>query len=184
MAPYLHLGGFPPPSPPPTPPRLSPPPAHPPPCNSGPKLMHTKQGTTSKVNYILFNTLLSPVLLNKSGLARAKPVNFNSNFLNKCFSNYHQVQTWPVFAETVTNALLPSITFLHVCHFFFVFCSIFICGLAGLHDRWKYIFHTLSLVCPITHSFFNGCSTSLPVILFSACKKHLNVFMKGHYTTG
>ena len=61
-----------------------------------------KQGTTSKVNYILFNRLLSPVLLNKSGLARAKAVNFNSNFLNKCFSNYYQAQTWPVFAETVT----------------------------------------------------------------------------------
>ena len=61
-----------------------------------------KQGTTSKVNYVLFNRLLSPVLLNKSGLAQAKAVNFNSNFLNKCFSNYHQVRTWPVFAETVT----------------------------------------------------------------------------------
>ena len=47
----------------------------------------------------LFNRL---VLLNKSSLARAKAVNFNSNFLNKCFSNYYQVQTWPVFAEMVT----------------------------------------------------------------------------------
>ena len=45
------------------------------------------EGTTSKVNYILFNKLLSPVLLNKSDLERAKAVNFNSNFLNKCFSN-------------------------------------------------------------------------------------------------
>ena len=97
---------------PPTPTRPSPPPAHPSPCNSGPKLMCTcknrlkrpkiKQGRTSKVNYILFNRLLSPVLLNKSGLARAKAINFNSNFLNKCFSNYYQVRTWLVFAETVT----------------------------------------------------------------------------------
>ena len=39
-----------------------------------------KQGTTSKVNCILFNRLLSPVLLNKSGIARAKAVNFNSIF--------------------------------------------------------------------------------------------------------
>ena len=104
---------LPPPSPPPTPTHPSPPPTHPPPCNSGPKLMHTceknnlkrpkiKQGTTSKVNCILFNRLLSPVLLNKSGLARAKAVNFISNFLNKCFSNYYQVRTWLVFAETVT----------------------------------------------------------------------------------
>ena len=46
---------------------------------------------------MLFNRLLSPVLLNKSGLAQAKV-----NFLNKCFSNYYQVRTWPVFAETVT----------------------------------------------------------------------------------
>ena len=46
---------------------------------------------------MLFNRLLSPVLLNKSGLAQAK-----ANFLNKCFSNYYQVRTWPVFAETVT----------------------------------------------------------------------------------
>ena len=116
VAPCLHLGGFssslsaPPPLP--APPLL--PPTHPPPCNDGLKLMHTckkiaglkrpkiKQGTTSKVNYILFNRLLSPVLLNKSGLTRAKPVNFNSNFLNKCFSNYCQVRTRPVFAETVT----------------------------------------------------------------------------------
>ena len=99
--------------PPPSHPHPSPPSAHPPPCNAGLKLMHTceknhlkkpkiKQGITSKVNCILFNRLLSPVLLNKSSLARAKPVNFNSNFLNKCFPNYHQVQTWPVFAEMVT----------------------------------------------------------------------------------
>ena len=68
-------------------------------CLNRPKI---KQGTTSKVNCILFNRLLSPVLLNKSSLARAKAVNFNSNFLNKCFSNYYQVQTWPVFTEMVT----------------------------------------------------------------------------------
>ena len=61
-----------------------------------------KQGTTSKVNCILFDRLLSPGLLNKSGLARAKAVNFNLKILNKCFSNYYQVRTWPVFAETVT----------------------------------------------------------------------------------
>ena len=62
-----------------------------------------KQGTTSKVNCILFNSLLSPVLLNKSGLVRVKPGNFNSlKTLNRCFSNYYQVRTWSVFAETVT----------------------------------------------------------------------------------
>ena len=56
-----------------------------------------KQGITSKLNCILFNRLLSPVLLNKSGLAQAKAVNFNSNILNKCFSNYYQLRTWLVF---------------------------------------------------------------------------------------
>ena len=61
-----------------------------------------KQGTTSKVNCILFNRLLNPVLLNKSGLVRAKASNFNLKSLNRCFSNYYQVRTWPVFAETVT----------------------------------------------------------------------------------
>ena len=61
-----------------------------------------KQGTTSKVNCILFNRLLSPVLLNKSGLVRAKAGNFNLKSLNKCFSNHYQVRTRPVFAETVT----------------------------------------------------------------------------------
>ena len=66
------------------------------------KRLKIKQGTTSKVNCILFNRLLSPVLLNKSSLARARAGNFNLIFLNKCFSNYYQVQTRPVFAETVT----------------------------------------------------------------------------------
>ena len=98
----LHLGSF----------GLLPP--HPPPRNSGLKLEHTfrrknrlkrlkiKRGTTSKVNYILFNRLLSMVPLNKSGLVRAKPGNFTLKSLNRCFSNYYQVRTWRVFAETVT----------------------------------------------------------------------------------
>ena len=60
------------------------------------------QGTTSKVNCILFNRLLSPVLLNKSGLVRAKAGSFNLKTLNGCFSNYYQVRIRPVFAETVT----------------------------------------------------------------------------------
>ena len=87
----------------------------PPPRNTGLKLMHTfeksserpkiKQGTTSKVNCILFNRLLNPVLLNKSGLVQAKASNFNLKSLNKCFSNYYQVQTWPVFAETRSHIL-------------------------------------------------------------------------------
>ena len=42
------------------------------------------------------------VPLNKSGLVRAKPGNFILKSLNRCFSNYYQVRTWPVFAETVT----------------------------------------------------------------------------------
>ena len=50
-----------------------------------------KQGTTSNVNCILFNRLL-----------RAKAGNFNLRSLNKCFSNYYQVRTRPVFAKTVT----------------------------------------------------------------------------------
>ena len=95
----LHLGSF--SLLPPNPPTLtypSPPPTHPPPCNAGLKLMHTiknclkrhkiKRGTISKVNCILFNRLLSPVLLNKSGLVRAKAGYFN---LSRCFSNYYQV---------------------------------------------------------------------------------------------
>ena len=85
-------------------------PTRPPPCNTG---MHTfeknhlkrpkiKQGTTSKVNCIIFNRLLNPILLNKSGLVRAKAGNFNLKSLNRYFSNYYQVRTWPVFTETVT----------------------------------------------------------------------------------
>ena len=65
------------------------------------------QGTTSKVNCILFNRLLNPVLLNKSGLVQAKAGNFNLKSLNKCFSNYYQVRTRLVFAETVTY-ILPT----------------------------------------------------------------------------
>ena len=42
------------------------------------------------------------VPLNKSGLVQAKPGNFTLKSLNRCFSNYYQVRTWPVFAETVT----------------------------------------------------------------------------------
>ena len=61
-----------------------------------------KQGTTSKVNYILFNRLLNPVLLNKSGLVRAKVSNFNLKSLNRCFSNYYQVRTMHIFVEPVT----------------------------------------------------------------------------------
>ena len=61
-----------------------------------------KQGTTSKVNCILFNRLLNPILLNKSGLVRAKVSNFNLKSLNRCFSNYYQVRTMHIFAEPVT----------------------------------------------------------------------------------
>ena len=89
---------FPPPSPPSTPP--SPPLLPPTHRLKRPKI---KQGTTSKVNCILFNRLLSPVLLNKSGLVRAKAGSFNLKTLNGCFSNYFQVRTRPVFAERVTN---------------------------------------------------------------------------------
>ena len=46
------------------------------------KRLKIKQGTTSKVNCILFNRLLNPVLLNKSGLVRAKAGNFNLKSLN------------------------------------------------------------------------------------------------------
>ena len=70
------------------------------------KRLKIKRGTTSKVNYILFNRLLSMVPLNKSGLVRAKPGNFTLKSLNRCFSNYYQVRTWPVFAETVTIKVL------------------------------------------------------------------------------
>ena len=115
----VYLGSFSllPPHPPPLPPLPSPPPTHlpptpsplpalthPPPSKSGLKLMHTfknsskiKQGTTSKVNCILFNRLLNSVLLSKSGLVRAKTGNFNPKSLNRCFSNYYQVRTWRVF---------------------------------------------------------------------------------------
>ena len=94
------------------PPHPSPPPSCPPPHNTELKLMHTfknrlkrpkiKQGTTSKVNCILFNRLLSPVLPNKSSLVREKAGNFNLKSLNRYFSNYYQVRTWRVFAESVT----------------------------------------------------------------------------------
>ena len=61
-----------------------------------------KQGTTSKVNYILFNRSLNPVLLNKRRLVRAKVSNFNLKSLNRCFSNYYQVRTMHIFVEPVT----------------------------------------------------------------------------------
>ena len=109
----------------PTRPRL--PLTHPPPSKSRLKLMHTfeknrlkrlkiKQGTTSKVNCILFNRLLSKVLLNKSGLVRGKAGNCNLKSLNRCLSNYYQVRTWPVFAETVTyfTGICPYIMLLKV----------------------------------------------------------------------
>ena len=70
------------------------------------KRLKIKQGTTSKVNCILFNRLLNPVLLNKSGLVRAKAGNFNLKSLNRCFSNYYQVRTWRIFAEPVTIIVL------------------------------------------------------------------------------
>ena len=57
---------------------------------------------SSQHYYILFNRLPNAVLLNKSGLVRAKAGNFNSKCLNRCFSNYYQVRTRPVSAETVT----------------------------------------------------------------------------------
>ena len=44
-----------------------------------------KQGTTSKVNCILFNRLLNPVLLNKSVLVRVKVSNFNLKSLRESF---------------------------------------------------------------------------------------------------
>ena len=69
------------------------------------KRLKIKRGTTSKVNYILFNRLLSMVPLNKSGLVQAKPGNFTLKSLNRCFSNYYQVRTWPVFAGTVTYTI-------------------------------------------------------------------------------
>ena len=126
----LHLGRFfllpphPPPHPPlpsPHPTFPSPPPSHPPPHNTGLKLMYTieknrlkrpkiKQGTTSKVNCILFNRLLSKVLLNKSGLVRAKAGSFTLKTLNGCFSNYYQVRTWPVFAGRVTYVTVSAKT--------------------------------------------------------------------------
>ena len=61
------------------------------------KRLKIKQGTTSKVNCIL---------LNKSGLVRAKAGNFNPKSLNRCFSNYYQVRTWRVFAESVTYMIV------------------------------------------------------------------------------
>ena len=73
------------------------------------KRLKIKRGTTSKVNYILFNRLLSMVPLNKSGLVRAKPGNFILKSLNRCFSNYYQVRTWRVFAEMVTYVFIVSI---------------------------------------------------------------------------
>ena len=102
----VHLGSF---SLLPPHPHPSPPPTHPPPSNCGLKLVHNrlkrlkiKQGTTLKVNCILFNRLPTIIPLNKSGLVRAKPGNFILKSLNRCFSNYYQVRTWPVFAGTVT----------------------------------------------------------------------------------
>ena len=66
------------------------------------KRLEIQQGTTSKVNCILFNSLLNKVLLNKSGLVRVKPGNINLKTSNRCFSNYYQVRTWSVFVDPVT----------------------------------------------------------------------------------
>ena len=112
-SPRVFTWGFlPPPSPPPHPtrPSLS---SHPPPPRNTAKIdahlqknrlkrPEIKQGATSKVNCILFNRLLNPVLLNKSRLVRAKVSNFNLKSLNRCFSNYYQVRTMHIFAEPVT----------------------------------------------------------------------------------
>ena len=67
------------------------------------KRLKIKQGTTSKVSCILFNRLLSLVVLNNSGLVHANAGNINLKSLNRCFSNYYQARTRHVFANSVTN---------------------------------------------------------------------------------
>ena len=68
-------------------------------------LSYRRDGQTDRrtdVISALYSRLLNPVLLNKSGLVRAKAGNFNLKSLNRCFSNYYQLRTWRVFAESVT----------------------------------------------------------------------------------
>ena len=71
------------------------------------------QDLVCSLGCILFNRLLNPVLLNKSGLVRAKAGNYNLKSLNRRFSNYYQVRTWRVFAEPVTYRMYSNI--LRVC---------------------------------------------------------------------
>ena len=83
-----------------------------------------KQGRTSKVKCILFNRLLSKVLLNKSGLVRAKAGSFTLKTLNACFSNYYQVRTWPVFAWRVTYTYTEHYSDMN---FFYIVCMVYAC---------------------------------------------------------
>ena len=74
------------------------------PCSHGRETVRQKIRTDRQTDGFsaLYSRLLNPVLLNKSGLVRAKASNFNLKSLNKCFSKHYQVQTWLVFTETVT----------------------------------------------------------------------------------
>ena len=104
-----------------------------------------------------------------------------------------------IFGMGIIKDFIPSITFLHMRRFF-LFLSLFhchrmlFCGLAGGCVNHRSFLFVHSLVCPITHSFLDRfqpnlvqhspTSMPLPVILFSAWRKHLNVFVKGSYTAG
>ena len=104
----------------------------------------------------------------------------------------------PIFLMRPIKCFLPSITFLCASHFFFVCFFYFHRTLfVGLWELvWTSEVFQIFLLCihffvkQLTHfliDFSQTCvSTSsmyaLPVMLFSAWSKHLNVFEKGHYT--
>ena len=103
-----------------------------------------------------------------------------------CFTSSSRVayKPLPPIKNIFTRASFFSCFFLH-------FHRTPFRGLAGAYVNPTLLVH--SLVCPITHSSLDDFSQTwfstspmyaLPVILFSAKRKYLNVFMKGYYTAG
>ena len=79
------------------------------------------------------------------------------------------------------NDLLPSITLLHMCHFFLFLCYIFIAhflwAFRSLHEPLEVFLFWAFICLPITHSFLGSFQrnwyqhfshVTLPIILFSA----------------
>ena len=99
------------------------------------------------------------VPLNKSGLVRAKPGNFTLKSLNRCFSNYYQVRTWPVFAGTVTYSCCKSnsLVVLRVTDIGYITVPIYVCictcGFVIQHTIYIYV---VTISKTIVHDILQG----------------------------